>query len=293
MINTLNYKLILVDGSLYLYRAYYAFPNLTNRMGEPVGAIYGVIKMLKGLIKKFHPSHIAIIFDAKGKTFRNELFKKYKCNRSPMPDALQKQILPIHKIIKAMGLFLITIAGVEADDVIGTIAIKAVKNGFNRVLISTEDKDMAQLVSSEIALINTTNNNILFKKEVQLKFGVIPELMIDYLALVGDYSDNIPGVPGIGKKIAQVLLNRVGGLKVLYQDLNRICNLTYRGAKMLAIKLENNRDTAFMSYELATIKTDVLLNFSFNCMKLKKYNKEELITLFQRYEFNQWLNDLL
>lgn len=191
--------LILVDGSSYLYRAYHAFPPLTNSAGEPTGAMYGVLNMLKSLLLQYKPSHAAVVFDAKGKTFRDELFEDYKSHRPPMPDDLRAQIEPLHQMVKAMGWPVLVISGVEADDVIGTLAREADKQG-RPVLISTGDKDMAQLVTPNITLINTMNNTILGPEEVAGKYGIPPELIIDYLALMGDSSDNIPGVPGVGEK---------------------------------------------------------------------------------------------
>lgn len=182
--------LILVDGSSYLYRAYHAFPPLTNGSGEPTGAMYGVLNMLRSLLLQYRPSHVAVVFDAKGKTFRDELFAEYKSHRPPMPDDLRSQIEPLHQMVKAMGLPLLVVSGVEADDVIGTLAQEAEKAGHS-VLISTGDKDMAQLVTPNITLINTMNNAILGPQEVCEKYGVPPELIIDFLALMGDSSDNI------------------------------------------------------------------------------------------------------
>ena len=197
--------LILVDGSSYLYRAYHAFPPLTNSAGEPTGAMYGVLNMLRSLILQYQPTHAVVVFDAKGKTFRDELFEHYKSHRPPMPDDLRAQIEPLHAMVKAMGLPLMAVPGVEADDVIGTLAREAEKVG-RPVLISTGDKDMAQLVTPGITLINTMTNTILGPDEVVTKYGVPPELIIDFLALMGDSSDNIPGVPGVGEKTAQALL---------------------------------------------------------------------------------------
>lgn len=191
--------LILVDGSSYLYRAYHAFPPLTNSAGEPTGAMYGVLNMLRSLIMQYKPTHAAVVFDAKGKTFRDELFEHYKSHRPPMPNDLRAQIEPLHAMVKAMGLPLLAVSGVEADDVIGTLAREAEKAG-RPVLISTGDKDMAQLVTPNITLINTMTNTILGPEEVVNKYGVPPELIIDFLALMGDSSDNIPGVPGVGEK---------------------------------------------------------------------------------------------
>lgn len=191
--------LILVDGSSYLYRAYHAFPPLTNSAGEPTGAMYGVLNMLRSLILQYQPTHAAVVFDAKGKTFRDELFEHYKSHRPPMPDDLRAQIEPLHAMVKAMGLPLLAVSGVEADDVIGTLAREAEKMG-RPVLISTGDKDMAQLVTPGITLINTMTNTILGPEEVVTKYGVPPELIIDFLALMGDSSDNILVCPASVKK---------------------------------------------------------------------------------------------
>ncbi|MGL9769589.1 MAG: DNA polymerase I [Sodalis sp. (in: enterobacteria)] len=282
--------IILVDGSSYLYRAYHAFPPLTNSAGKPTGAIYGVLNMLKSLLVQYRPSHLAVVFDAKGKTFRDKLFEHYKCHRAPMPNDLRNQIAPLHDMIKAMGLPLLAVSGVEADDVIGTLALAAARDKRN-VLISTGDKDMAQLVSPKITLINTMSNTILGPEEVQLKFGVPPDLIIDYLALMGDSSDNIPGVPGVGEKTALALLKGLGGLKRLYQQLDIVSALSFRGAKTIAAKLEQHRELAFLSYQLATIKTDVPLDLPYDQLSVKEPEAEALMLLFQRYEFKRWLND--
>lgn len=250
--------LILVDGSSYLYRAYHAFPPLTNSAGEPTGAMYGVLNMLRSLIMQYKPSHVAVVFDAKGKTFRDELFESYKSHRPPMPDDLREQIAPLHEMVEAMGLPLLVVSGVEADDVIGTLARQASQKGIP-VLISTGDKDMAQLVEPNITLINTMTNTILGPQEVEDKYGVPPELIIDFLALMGDSSDNIPGVPGVGEKTALALLQGIGSLKEIYDSLDKIAPLGFRGSKTLAPKMEENREVAFLSYQLATIKTDVEL----------------------------------
>ncbi|KYP97346.1 DNA polymerase I [Sodalis-like endosymbiont of Proechinophthirus fluctus] len=291
MVQIAENPLILVDGSSYLYRAYHAFPPLTNSMGEPTGAMYGVLNMLKSLLVQYQPSHVAVVFDANGKTFRDELFEYYKSHRPPMPDDLRSQIAPLHQMVKAMGLPLLAISGVEADDVIGTLALAAAGDSRD-VLISTGDKDMAQLVSPKITLINTMSNTILGPEEVQLKFGVPPELIIDYLALMGDSSDNIPGVPGIGEKTAQALLQGLGGLGILYQQLEGVSTLSLRGAKTMAAKLEQHREVAFLSYQLATIKTDVVLDLHYDQLTVEEPESEELMLLFQRYEFKRWLRDL-
>ncbi|HHL2561760.1 TPA: DNA polymerase I [Yersinia enterocolitica] len=283
--------LILVDGSSYLYRAYHAFPPLTNSKGEPTGAMYGVLNMLRSLLLQYRPSHVAVVFDAKGKTFRDELFAEYKSHRPPMPDDLRAQIEPLHQMVKAMGLPLLVVSGVEADDVIGTLAQEAEKAG-HAVLISTGDKDMAQLVTPNITLINTMNNAILGPQEVCEKYGVPPELIIDFLALMGDSSDNIPGVPGVGEKTAQALLQGLGGLDSLFNNLDKIPTLTFRGAKTMSAKLEQNKDVAYLSYKLATIKTDVELDITCDELNVSAPDDEQLHQLFSRYEFKRWLADV-
>ncbi|EPZ8125018.1 DNA polymerase I [Yersinia enterocolitica] len=283
--------LILVDGSSYLYRAYHAFPPLTNSKGEPTGAMYGVLNMLRSLLLQYRPSHVAVVFDAKGKTFRDELFAEYKSHRPPMPDDLRAQIEPLHQMVKAMGLPLLVVSGVEADDVIGTLAQEAEKAG-HAVLISTGDKDMAQLVTPNITLINTMNNAILGPQEVCEKYGVPPELIIDFLALMGDSSDNIPGVPGVGEKTAQALLQGLGGLDSLFSHLDKIPTLTFRGAKTMSAKLEQNKDVAYLSYKLATIKTDVELDITCDELNVSAPDDEQLHQLFSRYEFKRWLADV-
>lgn len=283
--------LILVDGSSYLYRAYHAFPPLTNSAGAPTGAMYGVINMLRSLILQYQPTHAAVIFDAKGKTFRDELFDHYKSHRPPMPDDLRAQIMPLHAMVKAMGLPLMVVPGVEADDVIGTMACEAEKAG-RAVLISTGDKDMAQLVTPAITLINTMTNAILGPEEVVAKYGVPPELIIDYLALMGDASDNIPGVPGVGEKTAQALLQGVGGLDHLYAEPEKIAGLSFRGAKTMAAKLAQNKEVAYLSYQLATIKTDVKLDLCCDDLSVQPPVTNDLLALFNQYEFKRWTADV-
>ncbi|MEQ9770532.1 DNA polymerase I [Pectobacterium jejuense] len=283
--------LILVDGSSYLYRAYHAFPPLTNSAGEATGAMYGVLNMLRSLLLQYQPSHVAVVFDAKGKTFRDELFENYKAHRPPMPEDLREQIEPLHKMVKAMGLPLLAVSGVEADDVIGTLAVQAEKAGRS-VLISTGDKDMAQLVTPSVTLINTMNNSILGPQEVCDKYGIPPELIIDFLALMGDASDNIPGVPGVGEKTAQALLQGLGGLDSLYANLDKIAGLSFRGAKTMAPKLEQHKDVAYLSYQLATIKTDVELELTCDQLTVNELDVDELHRLFSRYEFKRWLSDV-
>ncbi|MEI9599703.1 DNA polymerase I [Moellerella wisconsensis] len=283
--------LILVDGSSYLYRAYHAFPPLTNSAGQPTGAMYGVLNMLRSLILQYRPSHIAVVFDAKGKTFRDELFESYKSHRPPMPDDLREQIAPLHEMVEAIGLPLLVVPGVEADDVIGTLAKQASAQG-RHVLISTGDKDMAQLVEPNVTLINTMTNTILGPEEVATKYGVPPELIIDFLALMGDSSDNIPGVPGVGEKTALALLQGIGSLEEIYNRLDDIAGLGFRGSKTLAPKMVDNRELAFLSYQLATIKTDVELDRDCEQLEVQALDADKLHQLFSRYEFKRWLTEV-
>lgn len=284
--------LVLVDGSSYLYRAFHAFPPLTNSQGEPTGAMYGVLNMIKSLISQVQPSHIAVVFDAKGKTFRDELFEQYKSHRPPMPDELRSQIEPLHQMIRALGIPLLSIEGVEADDVIGTLAMQAASVGKN-VLISTGDKDMAQLVNQHIMLINTMNNSLLDRAGVIEKYGIPPELIIDYLALMGDSSDNIPGVAGVGEKTALGLLQGIGSMTEIYANLDKVADLPIRGAKKLGEKLLVSKADADLSYVLATIKTDVPLEVSHDQLQIGTANNDHLAEYFGRYEFKRWLNEVL
>ena len=284
--------LVLVDGSSYLYRAFHAFPPLTNSAGEPTGAMYGVLNMLKSLISQVQPSHIAVVFDAKGKTFRDEMFEQYKSHRPPMPDDLRKQIQPLHDIIRALGIPLLVIEGVEADDVIGTLAVAASKAN-QKVLISTGDKDMAQLVDDNIMLINTMNNTLLDREAVIEKYGIPPELIIDYLALMGDSADNIPGVAGVGEKTALGLLQGIGSMAEIYTNLDKVAELPIRGAKKLGDKLLAEKEMADLSYRLATIKTDVALDITPEQLTLGASNNDQLTEYFGRYEFKRWLNEVM
>ncbi len=284
--------LILIDGSSYLYRAYHAAPNFTNSDGEPTGAVYGVVNMLRSMLRQFSTEHIAVIFDAKGKTFRDDMFPEYKANRPPMPDDLRGQIEPLHAVIKAMGLPLISISGVEADDVIGTLATQASQQGMP-VLISTGDKDMAQLVDQNITLINTMTDVVMDPAGVVDKFGIGPELIIDYLALMGDKVDNIPGVPGVGEKTAKALLTGIGGLDALYDNLDDIAPLGFRGSKTMAKKLLDNKDAAYMSYKLATIKLDVELDVKPDELRKGVPDTDALTELFGKLQFRRWLTEML
>ena len=287
-----NAPIILIDGSSYLYRAFFACPPLTNANGEPTGAIFGVINMIRSLMNQYNPTHIAVVFDAKGGSFRNEIYSEYKATREEMPENLRPQIEPIHTILKAMGLPLLCVEGVEADDVIGTLAKQAEKENL-QVLISTGDKDMAQLVSDKVTLINTMNNTALDPQGVMDKFGVPPAKIIDYLALRGDNSDNIPGVAGIGEKTAQALLTAFDSVKDIYNHLDDIEKLSIRGAKSLKQKLIDNQKDAELSYLLATIKTDVALDFTNEQLLVTELDVNKLVELFAYYGFHRWQKELI
>ncbi|YCO03570.1 DNA polymerase I [Vibrio sp. VNB-15] len=284
--------LILIDGSSYLYRAFHAYPGTMSNGEIPTNAVYGVVNMLRSMMRQFASDRIAVVFDAKGKTFRDDMYPEYKANRPPMPDDLRCQIEPLHNVIRAMGLPLICIPGVEADDVIGTLAYQASQQGMP-VLISTGDKDMAQLVDDNVTLINTMTNVVMDREGVIEKFGIPPELIIDYLALMGDKVDNIPGVPGVGDKTATALLQGIGSLTKLYENLDDIAALGFRGSKTMAKKLVDNKDDAMMSYELATIKLDVELEETPESLLKAEPSTDELIKLYGQLTFKSWLNELL
>ena len=292
MVSIPNDPFILVDGSSYLYRAFYAPPHLTNSAGEPTGAVYGVVNMLKSLLSQFNPSHIVVVFDAKGKSFRNDLYSEYKAHRPSMPDELRSQIEPLHKVIKAMGLPILIVPGVEADDVIGTLSRSASKQGIS-TLISTGDKDMAQLVDEHTLLINTMTNTVLDVEGVKDKFGVPPELIIDFLGLMGDKSDNIPGVAGVGEKTALAMLQGIGSVTDIYNNLEKLPELGFRGCKTISKKMIEHKELALLSYKLATIKTDVPLDVSYEDFINEDQDTDELVQLFGQLEFKRWLSALL
>ncbi len=283
--------LVLVDGSSYLYRAYHALPPLSNSKGHATGAVKGVISMLRRLQKDYPDSPIAVVFDAKGKTFRDDIYPEYKANRPPMPDDLREQVQPIHDIVHAMGLPLLCEPGVEADDVIGTLAHKASAAG-RPVIVSTGDKDMAQLVDQNVTLVNTMTEVVLDPEGVVDKFGIPPELIIDLLALMGDKVDNIPGVPGVGEKTALGLLQGLGGLDAIYESLDKVESLSFRGAKTMAAKLEKERDNAYLSYRLATIATDLDLPMEPADLANAAPDRDALLALFRDLEFKSWIDEL-
>ena len=275
--------LILVDGSSYLYRAFHGLPPLTNKKGQPTGAVYGVIRMVRKLIEEEQSNHVAVVFDAKGKTFRHKMYKEYKANRPPMPDDLQVQIEPLHKLIKALGIPLISVEGVEADDVIGTLATQASKK--YRVLISTGDKDMAQLVDPNIELINTMTDLRMGSEGVNEKFGIGPHQIIDYLALMGDSSDNIPGAPGVGQKTAVKWLTEYDSLDNLIENAEQIKGKV--GEKFRAAI-----DQVRLSHELATIKCDLDLPYEPEELQIADQDQATLANLYQELDFKTWLQEL-
>lgn len=285
-----DYPLVLVDGSSYLYRAFHAMPPLTSSKGQPTGAVRGVMNMLRSLRKDYPKSVIAVVFDAKGPTFRDELYDQYKAQRPPMPDELRAQIEPLHQCVLASGYPLLCVEGVEADDVIGTLALQGCNNG-QQVVISTGDKDMAQLVTERVTLVNTMTNVHQDAAGVLERFGVGPELIIDYLALMGDKVDNIPGVPGVGEKTALGLLQGLGDMDSIYANLDQVASLPIRGAKSLGAKLEEHREQAYLSRTLATIKTDVELEHSAASLVMNDPDYPRLMELYHELEFKSWLTE--
>jgi DNA polymerase-1 len=284
--------LLLIDGSSYLYRAFHALPPLSNSKGQPTGAVRGVLNMLRSLLKEYSPTHVAVVFDAPGKTFRDDLFAEYKAHRPPMPDDLRAQVEPLKAAIRALGLPMIIEEGVEADDVIGTLAVQAKARGMN-VLVSTGDKDMAQLVDAQVTLINTMTNTKLDRDGVINKYGIPPERIVDYLALMGDASDNIPGVEGIGEKTALALVAGLGGVEDIYANIDRIAELPLRGAKQLGAKIAPQQEIALLSKRLATIQTDVALQETIDDLVPREPDRDVLAELWRELEFRQWLDELL
>ena len=277
-------KIVLVDGSSYLYRAFHAMPNLMNSRGEATGAIYGVINMLRRLLNTLEATYFSVIFDAPGPTFRNALYPEYKANRPPMPEELRSQITAVHAVIKALGLPLICIRGVEADDVIGTLAIQSANSGMD-VLIISSDKDLAQLVNKKITMIDTMKDFTYDNQGVQKKFGVSPGQIIDYLSLVGDASDNIPGVPKVGPKTACKLLQQYGSLEKLLQNTDEISG-------KVGESLRSSLHQISLSHKLTTIKCDVSLNLTSDDLRPKPPNLDQLRNLYTHLEFKTWLSEL-
>ncbi|MDJ0872645.1 MAG: 5'-3' exonuclease H3TH domain-containing protein, partial [Gammaproteobacteria bacterium] len=242
-------SLVLVDASSYLFRAYHAMPPLTNSQGEPVGAIYGMVNMLKRLLADHDTAYVGLVFDAEGKTFRDDMYAEYKANRSAMPDELARQVEPIHEVVSALGFPVVEVAGVEADDVIGTLARRATALGVETI-VSTGDKDMAQLVTDHVTLVNTMDDSRLDPAGVEAKFGVRPGLMTDFLSLVGDAIDNVPGVPTVGPKTAAKWLRQFGSLDAVMENAAEI-----KGK--VGEKLRSSLEHLPLSRDLVTIKCDV------------------------------------
>ncbi|CAL4322720.1 5'-3' exonuclease [Buchnera aphidicola] len=289
--------LIIVDGTNYLYRAYFAFKNFQNKKKEPIGAIYGTLIMLKKVFNKYMPNKIIIVFDHKTINFRKKIYKKYKANRPKIPQDLKVQINQLIKIINYIGIPVIQIPGFEADDIIGTLVYK--KNKKN-ILILTNDKDMMQLINKNVKILNH-HETIIGEKEVRKKFGISPKLIKDFLALVGDRSDNIPGIPGVGIKTAQILLKNFHSLKEIYKNLDKLSLLNIRNAKKLPKIFLKNKKIAFISKYLSTIQIRIrspILNASF---KLKKPKKKKIFEYFKKNNFKSlktsfkkspWFNNL-
>ena len=276
--------IILVDGSSYLYRAFHAMPGLNNSEGQPTGAIYGVINMTRSLLKQYQSENIAMVFDAKGKTFRDDLYPDYKSNRPPMPDEMRSQVPYIYEIVEAMGLPLLVIEGVEADDVIGTLASQAVEKSLD-VLISTGDKDMAQLVNERVTLVNTMDNRVTDVEGVNDRFGVKADKFIDYLTLVGDTADNIPGVPKVGPKTAAKLINEYGDLDGLIDHADEV-----KGK--LGENLRESLDFLPLSKDLVTIRCQLDLPLALDDLKIKQADETRLKELYARLQFKTWLAEL-
>ena len=285
--------LILVDGSSYLYRAFHASEraNLRTSDGRPTGAIRIMTNMLKSLKRQYAGSPVTVIFDAKGKTFRHDMYSEYKATRKPMPDDLRSQVEPIHNIVKAMGFPLLMIEGVEADDVIGTLAREATEKQIDTI-VSTGDKDIAQLVTAHVSLIDTMNDVFTDQAGVVDKFGIPAELIIDYLALMGDSSDNIPGMPGVGKKTALALLQGLGSIDEIAQRLDEVAALGFRGSKTFAQKFAEHKEVVYLSRDLATIKTDVKLPVQVDELKAGAVDTDALMTLFKEFEFRSMIAEL-
>ncbi|MCK4869896.1 MAG: DNA polymerase I [Gammaproteobacteria bacterium] len=274
---------ILIDGSSYLYRAFHALPPLTNSKGQPTGAIYGVVNMIRKLLAEYDPARVVVVFDAKGPTFRHEMYKEYKAHRPPMPPELRSQIEPLHALIKALGLPLLAVSGVEADDVIATLA-KAGKEHGLEVLISTGDKDMTQLVNGQVNLINTMSNAYFGREQVIEKYGVAPEQIVDYLSLIGDKSDNIPGIDKVGPKTAAAWLQKYGSLDEIIKHADE-----FKGK--LGENLRGSLEQLQMAHSLVTLKYDVSLDIELDELVQTAGDREQLTELLQELEFKKWLSE--
>lgn len=282
-----NKPIIIVDGTLYLYRSYFTFQYFKNDQENPYGAIYGVLKTIKNILLKYYNSKkIIIIFDSSKKTFRNEIFKEYKQNRPKMPNALYIQIKPLFQILKEIGIKTLSIPGIEADDIIGSFAYKLEKSG-EKVLIVSHDKDMIQLLTNNISILNISNNEVITPKKIQKKYGIYPQEFIDLLALMGDKSDNIPGIPKIGMKSALFLLQNFSNIHNIYKNIEKIQHLSLRNAKNISNQLRIYKETAFLSYKLAKIKLDIPIYINSNDIILKTMCFKKLSNMIETYNVKQ------
>ncbi|CAL4326487.1 5'-3' exonuclease [Buchnera aphidicola] len=279
-----KHPIIIIDGTLYLYYYYYGLRHFDNNSVTPCSAIWGILKMTSNLLKKYSSSKkIIIVFDSFKKTFRNKLFEKYKNNRPPMPNALYIQIQPLFNILKTIGIKTLAIPGIEADDIIGSLAYQLEEKG-EKILIVSHDKDMIQLVTNNINILHKKNNCIITPETIKKKYGIQPKEFIDFLALMGDSSDNIPGVPKIGIKTALYLLSQFSNIRNIYYNIEKIPFLKLRNAKNIAIQLKNNKEIAFLSYQLATIKLDIPIHITSKEMFLKKCSIQNLFNFFKNFK---------
>ncbi|ARC53467.1 5'-3' exonuclease [Candidatus Riesia pediculischaeffi] len=282
-------SLLIVDGSFHLYRSYYAFSFLVNEKSFQTGAIYGFIKTLRMLILNYEPTYVTVVFDSKEKGFRRKLFNSYKCNRPKTPDDLIVQIDPLKLMIQLMGVPVVTVPKAEGDDVIGSLVYRSIRHENITILISTGDKDLAQLVKKNVLLIDPLRN-ILGPEEIFNKYGVYPNLIADFFALAGDRSDNIPGIPGVGKKTAVNLLNQIGPIKKIYQNLSKIDFLQMRSPGKIRETLLNNQDTAILFRKITTIVKNLDLTQCYSNLSIKNPNSIVLKSLFIDYGFKKWLS---
>ncbi|QCI17240.1 5'-3' exonuclease [Buchnera aphidicola (Aphis helianthi)] len=281
---------IIVDGTLYLYRSYFTFQYFKNDQENPYGAIYGILKTIKNILLKYYNSKkIIIIFDSSQKTFRNKIFTAYKSNRPKMPNELYIQIQPLFHILKEIGIKTLSIPGIEADDIIGSFAHKVEQSG-EKVLIVSHDKDMIQLLTNNISILNTSNNEIITPITIQKKYGINPQEFIDLLALMGDKSDNIPGVPKIGIKTALCLLQKFSNIQNIYDNIEQIQFLSLRNAKNVSNQLKIHKDTAFLSYKLAKINLDIPIYINANDIILKTVCFQKLSNMIKTYNVHQKRN---
>ncbi len=278
---------IIIDGTLYLYRSYFTYQYFKNDQENPYGAIYGILKTIKNILSKYYNSKkIIVMFDSSKKTFRNQIFNEYKKNRPKMPNELYIQIKPLFHILKEIGIKTLSIPGVEADDIIGSFAHKVEKSG-EQVLIISNDKDMIQLLTNNISIFNTSNNTIITPKKIQEKYGIYPKEFIDLLALMGDKSDNIPGIPKIGIKTALFLLQKFSNIQNIYNNLEKIKFLSLRNANNVSNQLKIYKDTAFLSYKLAQININVPICINSDDIILKKISLYKLSNMIKEYNITQ------